>query len=127
MRLTQRAVIVVSLAFAGLVPATATMAATAPAGAGLAYVGNHCLQVTATIPVGTAPFGVAVNPKTGTIYLANTGDDTVSVINGRTSTVAATVPDGGAPADIAVNLKAKTIYVTNEDGNNVSVLAPCPK
>src|ERR1700689_2666435 len=37
--------------------------------------------VTATIPVGTAPDGVAVNPVADTAYVANTADGTVSVIS----------------------------------------------
>jgi YVTN family beta-propeller protein len=38
--------------------------------------------VTATIPVGNGPVGVAVNPLTGAVYTANIGDATVSVISG---------------------------------------------
>lgn len=37
--------------------------------------------VTATIPVGSQPEGVAVNPSTGTVYVANSGSNTVSVIS----------------------------------------------
>src|SRR6266705_1287169 len=37
--------------------------------------------VTATIPVGDFPSGLAVDPKTDTIYSANAQDGTVSVIN----------------------------------------------
>jgi DNA-binding beta-propeller fold protein YncE len=36
--------------------------------------------VVATIPVGTDPFGVAANPRTNTIYVANDLDNTVSVL-----------------------------------------------
>src|SRR5580704_7359541 len=50
-------------------------AAAAPAGA--------ASVVTATIRVGGLPLAAAVNPKTDNIYVANTNDDTVSVINGR--------------------------------------------
>jgi DNA-binding beta-propeller fold protein YncE len=39
-------------------------------------------KVTATIPVGNGPVGVAVNPLTGAVYTANIGDATVSVISG---------------------------------------------
>ena len=37
--------------------------------------------VTATIPVGTSPYAVEVNPATDTAYVTNSGDDTVSVIS----------------------------------------------
>jgi DNA-binding beta-propeller fold protein YncE len=37
-------------------------------------------RVTATIKVDKAPLGVAVDPTTHTVYTANSGDDTVSVI-----------------------------------------------
>ena len=37
--------------------------------------------VTATIPVGTEPVGVAADPATHTAYVANYGDNTVSVIS----------------------------------------------
>src|SRR4051794_23638641 len=59
--------------------------------------------VTTTIPVGNAPEGVAVNPKTDTVYVANEYDDTVSVISGRTNTVTATIPVGRQTHWIAVN------------------------
>ncbi|CLO57451.1 Conserved protein of uncharacterised function PE-PGRS family protein [Mycobacterium tuberculosis] len=37
--------------------------------------------VTGSIPVGTAPTGVAVNPVTGEVYVTNFAGDTVSVIS----------------------------------------------
>jgi DNA-binding beta-propeller fold protein YncE len=36
--------------------------------------------VVATIPVGSTPSGIATNPLTNTVYVANRGDNTVSVI-----------------------------------------------
>ncbi len=51
--------------------------------------------VTATIPVGSTPFGVAADPVTGTVYVTNRnngGDGTVSVIDAATNTVTATIP-----------------------------------
>ena len=53
--------------------------------------------VTATVPVGKDPTGVAVDPGTHTVYVANHDDDTVSVIDGSTRTVTATVPVGKGP------------------------------
>ena len=54
--------------------------------------------VTATVPVGKSPDGVAVDPGTHTVYVTNQlSDGTVSVIDGSTRTVTATVPVGNAP------------------------------
>ena len=50
--------------------------------------------VVATVPVGTWPDGVAVNPTTNRIYVANCDSNNVSVIDGATNTVVATVPVG---------------------------------
>ena len=38
-------------------------------------------KVTATISVGGAPYGVAVNPDTDTAYVANANSGTASVIS----------------------------------------------
>jgi YVTN family beta-propeller protein len=43
--------------------------------------------VTATVPVGSVPVGVGVDPSTDMIYLANSSSDSVSVIDGATNTV----------------------------------------
>jgi YVTN family beta-propeller protein len=60
-------------------------------------------QVTATIPVGSNPNGVGVNPLTNRIYVANNGNNTVSVIDGLANAVIATVPVGSGPVGIGVN------------------------
>jgi YVTN family beta-propeller protein len=94
----------------------------------VSVISGRTNTVTATIPVGGgpfAPFAVATDPKTNTIY-AN-GDDGVSVISGRTNTVTATIPVRGGAFAIAADPKAKAIYVANHDSNTVSVLAGCPK
>ena len=82
--------------------------------------------VTATVPAGSEPFAVAVNATTNTVYVTNTGGDTVSVISGATNTVTNTVilPAGSNPAGVAVNATTNTVYVTNNGGDTVSVIAP---
>ena len=45
--------------------------------------------VVTTIPVGTAPRGIAISPDGATAYVANTGSNTVSVIATATNTVVA--------------------------------------
>ena len=53
--------------------------------------------VIATVPVGTGPAGVAVNPAGTRVYVANLLDNTVSVIDTTTLTVIATVSVGTGP------------------------------
>jgi DNA-binding beta-propeller fold protein YncE len=75
--------------------------------------------------------GVAVNEATGTVYVANTAANTVSVIDGSTCNgkvhggcgrgiVAA--PVGASPRRVAVDELTNTVYVTNAGSNTVSVL-----
>ena len=58
--------------------------------------------VTATIGVGSDPFGVAVDPAAGTVYVTNNSADTVSVIDAATRTVTATIGVGSGPFGVAV-------------------------
>jgi YVTN family beta-propeller protein len=46
----------------------------------VSVISGRTKTVTATIPVGDNPSGVAVDPKTSTIYVANALSDTVSVL-----------------------------------------------
>jgi YVTN family beta-propeller protein len=78
----------------------------------------------ATITVGGSPIGIAFNPDNGFMYVANSGSNTVSVINPVTNTVVATIPVGATPFGIAFNPDNGFLYVTNQGGNTVSVIAP---
>ena len=82
------------------------------------------LQVTATIPVGSVPIGVAVNATSNKIYVANSASNNISVIDGSSNTVIATVADPSAvePVAVAVNPTTNTIYVANLQSNNLSVI-----
>ena len=75
-----------------------------------------------TISVGIGPNGVAVNPSTNTVYVANDAGNSVSVINGSTNTVTATVSVGSFPNSVAVNPSTNTVYVANANDNSVSVI-----
>src|SRR5712692_566409 len=116
MRLILGAVIPATVVIAGLAPAvTTTPAASVASARDNAHAANGCIAVTATVPVGSFPEGVAVNPKANTVYVTNARDNTVSVISGRTNTVVATIPVGSFPEGVAVNPKTSTVYVTNKD------------
>lgn len=82
----------------------------------------HADFVTDTIPTGTNPYSVAVNPITNRTYVANYGSGTVTVINGSTSDIAATITVGSNPRAIAVNALTNKIYVANFTASSVSVI-----
>src|SRR5581483_6117175 len=76
--------------------------------------------VTATVPVGAEPVGVAADPTTHTVYVTNTGGatdavggNTVAVIDGITNTVTATIPVDTNPQSAAVDPARHRVYVTN--------------
>jgi YVTN family beta-propeller protein len=79
--------------------------------------------VTATISVGADPVGVAVDPAAGTVYVANSNDDTVSVIDEATGAVTATTPVGSAPFWVAADPASRTVYVTNNNDGTVSAIS----
>ena len=78
--------------------------------------------VVATVPVGTNPYGVGVNPTTNRIYVANLSGNTVSVIDGANNTVVATVPVGSNPYGVGVNPMTQRVYVSNFYSNTVTVI-----
>jgi DNA-binding beta-propeller fold protein YncE len=93
---------------------------------------THCGDSWPTVTVGNSPQGLGINPINHTVYVANTGDNTVSVINGNvcngsntsgcaTATVA-TVPVGNAPRSIGVVTATNTLFVGNSDDLTVSVI-----
>ena len=101
--------------------------------AGVASIGSQDLpspvsyRVTGTVTVGTGPAGVAVDPSTHTVFVANSGDGTVSVIDAATRTVIASIPVGEKPSAVAVDPGTHTVFVQHsgvrhsEDGQ-VSVI-----
>ena len=100
-----------------------------------------CGQTPATItvapnpPVGSNPWGIAVDQVTNTIYTANNADGehpgTVSVINGATCNgqnttgcdqAPATVAAGFGAVGVAIDHTTHKVYVTNSEDTSVSVI-----
>jgi YVTN family beta-propeller protein len=84
-----------------------------------------------TVQVGANPTGVIADPATHTVYVADGGGNSVSVINASACNaqvisgcgqVPATVTVGNGPLGLALNHKTHTLYVTNLGGNTVSVI-----
>src|SRR5260370_2453834 len=114
MRLIQRVVTIITAALGGLalVASASPPVASASSARNIAQVAPT-IGVTSTIPVGSLPAGVAADPLTNTIYVANFLDGTVSVISGKTNTVTATIPVAREPDVVAANPLSNTIYITN--------------
>ena len=100
--------------------ALGALALAAPASA-LAAPATAKPKVIATIPVGSNPIGVAVSPRTGNVYVAdsyvpgkNAGN--VSVINGTTNKLIRTFPTVHGVFAVAASPRTGSIYVTSEGG-----------
>jgi large repetitive protein len=81
--------------------------------------------VSATIPVGGAARGIAVDPSSDTMYVALDGSTpAVAVIDGATNTVADTIPlpAGSDPTAVAVDSSTDAVYVTEESTEAVTVI-----
>ncbi|MDX3853666.1 Ig-like domain repeat protein, partial [Streptomyces sp. AK02-01A] len=76
-----------------------------------------------TVPVGNFPTDVAITPDGLRAYVANSGDNTVSVIDTVTNTVTATIPVGSAPFGVVVTPDGLFVYVTNSGDDTVSVIS----
>jgi YVTN family beta-propeller protein len=90
-----------------------------------------CARPAATIAVGRQPGGVAIDDSTGTVYVANSAGNTVSVINTRTCNAVQhsgcghtppTIAVGHGPSALAVDQVTGTVYVADSAGNTVSVI-----
>ncbi|RZU40700.1 YncE family protein [Edaphobacter modestus] len=75
-----------------------------------------------SIEVGASPIALALNPRTGRIYVVDSGSRSVSVIDASTDKVVATVPTAARPYAIAIDEAANKVYVSNTFSNMLSVI-----
>jgi YVTN family beta-propeller protein len=79
--------------------------------------------VVATIGVGNTPYGVAFLPNGTRAYVANTDDDTLSVIDTATNqVVGSSIPVGDEPEWVTVLPNGSRVYVANYESKSVSVI-----
>ncbi len=86
-----------------------------------------CAKYPGNVPVGKNPLNLALNPNTNTLYVSNSGNSTVSVINcngppGKTIPSVNSINVGHSPIGIAVNPNTNMVYVTNHKDNTTSVI-----
>ena len=84
-------------------------------------VTSGCSHTPATVTVGSSPQGIGIDQPTDTIYVANGGDNTVSVINGAICNSSTSAGCGQTPPTVAAHLfpgvlaidqASHTVYVT---------------
>jgi YVTN family beta-propeller protein len=75
-----------------------------------------------TFPAGAIPCAIAVNASGDRLYVADYGDDTVTVIDTPSGKKAATIPVGSHPKAIAFDSTRKLIYVANTSDGTVTVI-----
>lgn len=74
-----------------------------------------------TLAAGSFPAGLAIAPDDSRVFVANTGDDTVTVTDlddGATRTISV----GDQPAGMDINPSGTRLYVANSADNSVSVI-----
>jgi YVTN family beta-propeller protein len=81
-------------------------------------VGATAQIVSTVVSTGNSPMGVAVNPATSKVYVANSGGSTVTVYNAATGATNA-IAVGISPQGVAVNPLTNRIYVTTKAGVTV--------
>jgi len=69
--------------------------------------------------VGKVPTKIAINPKNNEVYVANSGDNKISVING---TEIKNITVGNNPTEIAVDSNNNLVYVANYGDDTISVI-----
>jgi len=80
------------------------------------------IAVIGTIAVGKQPGGLAVDPGRQRLYVANQGDDSVSVIDEAPQQVSATIRAvGDGPLGLAIDAEGR-VLVANHENNTVTVL-----
>ena len=80
------------------------------------------LTVDTITGLGNAPFGIAYDSVNDRIYVTNSDDNTVTVIDITTNTVIDTITVGIEPFDIAYSPDSQRMYVTNGGDSTVSVI-----
>ena len=82
------------------------------------------LQEIARLPVGRLPEGLGVDPNRGIVYVGNSGESTVSLIDGAKFSVFATLVVGPTPKAAVVDPVTGRVYVPTKADDLVRVIQP---
>jgi len=86
-------------------------------------VSGSRLVLTAVLPVGQTPFGVAIDPTSSYVWVTNRGSANVTVLSPTTLSAVANVTVQSAPTGIAIDATDGTAYVADSATDNVTVVS----
>lgn len=81
------------------------------------------LEVAATVPVGDAPFAIALSPDEAQVLVANVRSSDMSVIEARDPDAVGTIKTGSLPYGIGFSPSGDRIVVANQQSGTVSIFA----
>jgi len=71
---------------------------------------------------GAIPCAIAVNSKAQVLYVANYGENSVTVVDAKSGSIIATIPVGDHPKAIALDPDRQLVFVANTIGNSVTII-----
>ncbi|KQT14597.1 hypothetical protein ASG40_04535 [Methylobacterium sp. Leaf399] len=88
----------------------------------VSVVDTATMTRTDTLPVGEAPFALALSPKQDRLYVANVRSGDLSVLETGSARVLATVRIGGMPYGVAASADGRLVLVTDQQAGRVVAL-----
>lgn len=90
----------------------------------IAVLGGSPFSISAEVPVGANPVNVTVLPNGKKIYVANQGDNSVTVIDASDNSVVTTVfdPNASSPIFAVPSADSTHVFVVNQASSNVTVI-----
>jgi YVTN family beta-propeller protein len=79
-------------------------------------------RVAATISVGSAPDAVATDSANGYVYVANSGSNNVTVINGLTDAIVGSITVGSYPDAVTYDGANGYVFVANSGSDTVTII-----
>lgn len=78
--------------------------------------------VSAPVPVSDGPWGVAIHPRGGEVWVTNRKGNRVSVLDAATGAIVAEIPTSGLPLGIAFSPDGARAYVASYQDDRIDVL-----
>jgi len=79
-------------------------------------------ELLSTVPAGSTPSAISMDPTTSRIYVSSWEGDSIAVINAATGTLERTIKVGDGPRGVCVNPATGRVYVANKLDDTVSVI-----